>query len=188
MKSQAVCGWIMCLALLKLYVNLQVTRLLNKKPGWCSSVFIMVLRWHFLMSLSWNLSYLLASIWKEKTKRSWPACDFFKCGAQQLASVFLFAESLCYTPFLLVSDSLSHCNPHANKNDYECSPDPLNSPSPLDWVWQAEEGMDIMDSTNFNETNLSYGLTFGNSPCEWQCQQSTLWKLSREGPCNDGGS
>lgn len=31
-----------------------------------------------------------------------------------------------------------------------------------DWVWQAEEEeeVDVMDSANFNETNLSDGLTF----------------------------
>lgn len=29
-----------------------------------------------------------------------------------------------------------------------------------DWVWQAEEEVDVMDSATFNETNLSDGLTF----------------------------
>lgn len=59
-----------------------------------------------------------------------------------------------------------------------------------DGVWQAEEEeVDVMDSANFNETNLSDGLTFWKSPCEWQqCQQSPFPKLSREGPWNDGGN
>lgn len=146
------------------------------------------LGWHILMSLSWNHS--VAYINLEGKDKKTLACLWFLqmlCGTTR--SVFLLAESLCSTPFLLVSDSQPHCNPYANKRDYERSLDLLKSPSRLDWVLQAEEEMDIMDSTNFNETNLSYGLTFWNSPCEWQqCQQSPLPKLSREGPYNDGGN
>lgn len=81
MKSRAICGCISCLALLKLYVNLQVTSLLNKKPGWFSSVFITVTL-TFL-----DVSELKRTSWhqfgrkdqKKKKKRRWPACDSFKC-------------------------------------------------------------------------------------------------------------
>lgn len=166
----------------------------KQKPGCGSSVFQCL--HHSYADISWCLSAESSlPSWHQfgggKTKRSWPVCDFFKHSEQQLVTCFfsLWAESSCFSsPFLLVSDTLSHCNPYANNHDYECSLDPHNSASWLDWVWQAKEGMDIMDSTNFNETNLSYGLTFWDSPCEWQCQQSPLPKLSGEGPCNDGGN
>lgn len=177
-------GGSLSLVSLKLYVNLQVTRLLNKSVDGVS-LSSSPLGWHFFMCLSWNYSGINL---EGKDKKTLACLWFLQMWCVTTSSVFLLAEYLCRTSFLLVSDSLPHSNPYANKHDYEHSLDLLDSPSHLDWVWQAEEGMDIMDSTNFNETNLSYGLTFWNSPCEWQCQQSPLPKLSREGPCNDGGN
>lgn len=133
------------------------------------------------MFLRGNLSCQLASMCKERRNEARSACEFYKC--QQCFPSQLTSFS---TGFSCWWDRLSHCNSNANK--HIMSPlNPLISPSHLDWVWQVEEGMDIMDSTNFNETNLSYGLTFWNCPCEWQCQQSPLLKLSRDGACNDGG-
>lgn len=149
-RARLYVGWTLCLAFLKLYVNLQVTRLLNKSldgvPESSSR-----LGWHFLMFLS--LAETTLTGWHQcggkRQKKKKLVCDVFKCNVQQLP--LFFSESLRSTPLLLVTDGLSHCNPCANKHDYERSLDLLNSPSRLDWVWQSEEGMDIMDNTNFNE-------------------------------------
>lgn len=86
MKSQAICGWILCLALLKLYVNVQVTRLLNKilDGVWCLhpsyATFLDVSQLKLLLLVDISL--------KGKTRRCWPLCDSFKCNVQQLAVIF----------------------------------------------------------------------------------------------------
>lgn len=159
----------------------------EQRLGWRASIFITVtLRFFFFpcffMFLRGNLSCQLASMCKERRNEALSACEFYKCQQCFPSQLTSFSTGLscwsvivCLTVTLMqISNIMSPLNP-------------LISPSHLDWVWQVEEGMDIMDSTNFNETNLSYGLTFWNCPCEWQCQQSPLLKLSRDGACNDGG-
>lgn len=69
------CVWL----LLKLYVNLQVTRLLNNSLDGVP-VSSSQLGWHFLMSLA----EIAFTSWhqfggKRRKKRSWPAWDLFNC-------------------------------------------------------------------------------------------------------------
>lgn len=180
MKSPSIWGSILRLALLKLYVNLQVTRLLNKKPARRSGVFITVALTVFCDASRLKACINLEGKTKKKLARVW--CLQMPCATT--SNVFLSASLLsCWSVMVCLTVTLMQISAL-----WAPPLDPLSYPSRLDWVWQVEEGMDITDSTNFNETNLSYGLTFWNSPCEWQCQQSPLLKLSREGPCNDGGN
>lgn len=115
-----------------------------------------------LMSFSWNCSDGSINLVERDKTNLWFCCDFCKCGLTPLSP-----------PPMQISMIMS------TGSNLQVG----------DWVWQAEEEVDVMDSANFNETNLSDGLTFWNSPCEWQqWQQSPLPKPSREGPWNDGGN
>lgn len=84
MKSRALCGWILCLALLKLYVNLQVTRLLNKSLDVVSMSSSRLRYFSWCLSAEASLSFSPASIWRKDN------LYFFKCSVQQLTVIFSF--------------------------------------------------------------------------------------------------
>lgn len=128
-------GGSQCSALLKLYVNPQVTRLPNKSPR---GVPVRLT----CLDVS-SLKPLLTSSHqfggKRHKARLLPVISA-NVAWKPLAVFFLRAGSLRRAPFLLVSESRPHCNPHANERDDECSLDQLKSPRRLDWVWQAGGG------------------------------------------------
>lgn len=89
---------------------------------------------------------------------SFAACDFCQCCVKTTRRLDPPPPPPLRTPLLSCWSAIV-AGPHANKRRDERSLDHLESP-PLALIEcgrRAEEEMDIMDSANFNETNLSHG-------------------------------